>query len=86
MNMINDNKKINWNWHAYTLPKKEGLKELVGHMSKKGSFNFFFFLLNAKYHFRNELLKLTRYVKQTGRPLKLTFMAEKSKNMKAETI
>lgn len=43
MNMINDNKKINWNWHAYTLPKREGLKELVGHMSKKGSFNFFFF-------------------------------------------
>ena len=48
------------------------------------SFFFLFFLLKGKYHFRNKLLRLTRCVKQTWRPLKSTSMAKKGKNMKAE--
>ena len=48
---------------------------------------YFFFLLNGKYHFRNELLKLTICDKQTIRPIKTYFHGKKKdKNMEAESI
>ena len=43
-----------------------------------------FFLLNCKYHFRNELLKFTRCDEQTVNPLKHTSKANKVKTIEAE--
>ena len=39
----------------------------------------YFFLLNSKYHLRNELLRFTRCDEQTVKPLKHTSKAKKVK-------